>query len=101
MDAPHRRSARIAALAAIFAFGTLAAVAMSVAPQARAAAAPPALKAGISDQKHEAFADARLRGLGLGYARRSVAWDVLRSPGERRISTTGSTARARWVRGCC
>jgi len=78
MDAPHRRSARIAALAAIFAFGTLAAVAMSVAPQARAAAAPPALKAGISDQKHEAFADARLRGLGLGYARRSVAWDALR-----------------------
>jgi len=37
------------------------------------------VKIGIADQKAEIFADARLRGLGLRYVRRSVAWDALRS----------------------
>jgi len=83
MDAPQR-SARIAVLAAIFAIGVLAAVPMFLAPQSRAAAARPELKAGISDQKHEAFGDTRLRALGLGYARRSVPWDALRSRYQRR-----------------
>ena len=40
------------------------------------------VKVGIADQKASVFEDERLRGLGLSYARRSVAWDVLRSPGE-------------------
>jgi len=40
------------------------------------------LKVGIADQKASVFDDERLRGLGLGYARRSVAWDALRSPGQ-------------------
>lgn len=83
MDAPQR-SARIAVLAAIFAIGVSAAVPMFLAPQSRAAAAPPQLKAGISDQKHQAFGDTRLLGLGLGYARRSVAWDALRYRYQRR-----------------
>ena len=34
---------------------------------------------GIADQKAEAFADERLGALGLGYTRRSVAWDALGS----------------------
>ena len=40
------------------------------------------VKVGIADQKASVFDDQRLRGLGLGYARRSVAWDALRSPGQ-------------------
>ena len=39
------------------------------------------VKVGIADQKASVFEDQRLRGLNLGYARRSVAWDVLRFPG--------------------
>jgi len=81
MDA-LRRSGRSTALLTILAIGALAAIA-SLAPPARAAA-PPELKAGISDQKHEAFSDTRLRALGLGYARRSVAWDALRYRYQRR-----------------
>lgn len=38
------------------------------------------VKVGIADQKAVVFADARLGALGLGYARRSVAWDTLKSP---------------------
>jgi len=71
------RSVRLAVLA-VFLIGAATAVAATVSPVARAAAAPPALKAGISDQKQSAFQDPRLRALGLGYARRSVAWDALR-----------------------
>ncbi len=40
-------------------------------------------KIGIADQKPEVFDDARLRDLGLGHARVSVAWDGLRFAGER------------------
>jgi len=72
------RSTRCTALVAILAIAAVAAIGSSLAPQAHAAAAPPQLKAGISDQKHEVFADGRLLGLRLGYARRSVAWDALR-----------------------
>lgn len=41
---------------------------------------PLKVKVGIADQKATIFADPRLRALGLDYARRSVAWDTLRSP---------------------
>jgi hypothetical protein len=40
-------------------------------------------KIGIADQKASVFADERLRDLGLGYARRSVAWDALRFADQR------------------
>ena len=83
MDA-LRRSTHSTALLTILAIGAAAAIVSSVAPPARAAATPPPLKAGISDQKHQVFADQRLRGLGLGYARRSVAWDALRYRYQRR-----------------
>jgi hypothetical protein len=36
------------------------------------------VKVGIADQKAQVFDDERLLGLGLRYARRSVAWDALR-----------------------
>jgi len=50
------------------------------------------VKIGIADQKEEVFDDQRLRDLGIGYARRSVAWDVLRFSDERdRLDA--------WVRG--
>ena len=78
------RSTRCTALVAILAIAAVAAIGSSLAPEARAAVAPPPLKAGISDQKHQVFADQRLRGLGLGYARRSVAWDALRYGYQRR-----------------
>jgi hypothetical protein len=38
------------------------------------------VKIGIADQRSTAFDDSRLQGLGLHYARRSVAWDALRFP---------------------
>jgi hypothetical protein len=47
---------------------------------------------GIADQKAEVFDDERLRDLGLGYARRSVAWDALRYRDVR-------NALDAWVRG--
>lgn len=58
-------------------------------PAAPAAPVPAALAApdvgiGIADQKAAVFEDARLRGLGLGYARRSVHWDALRFADQRR-----------------
>jgi hypothetical protein len=37
-----------------------------------------AAKIGIADQKAEVFDDERMRDLGFGYVRRSVAWDSLR-----------------------
>ena len=37
-----------------------------------------ATKIGIADQKAEVFDDERMRDVGFGYARRSVAWDALR-----------------------
>jgi hypothetical protein len=40
-------------------------------------------KIGIADQKPGVFADQRLRDLRLRYARRSVAWDALRSADQR------------------
>jgi hypothetical protein len=40
-------------------------------------------KIGIADQKAEVFDDERLRGLGFGYSRRSVAWDALRHSEQR------------------
>lgn len=40
-------------------------------------------KIGIADQKHQIFDDERLRDLGIGYARRSVAWDALRHRDQR------------------
>jgi hypothetical protein len=42
-----------------------------------------ATKIGIADQKASVFADQRLRDLKLRYARRSVAWDALRSADQR------------------
>jgi hypothetical protein len=50
------------------------------------------VKIGIADQKASIFDDERLRGLGLGYARRSVAWDALRDPGT-------AAELDRWVAG--
>lgn len=44
---------------------------------------PLKVKVGIADQKPTAFDDQRLHGLGLGYARRSVAWDALRFSDQR------------------
>jgi polysaccharide biosynthesis protein PslG len=41
-------------------------------------------KIGIADQKAEIFDEDRLRDLGFGHARRSVAWDVLRYADQRR-----------------
>jgi hypothetical protein len=41
-------------------------------------------KIGIADQKAAIFDDERLRDLGFGYARRSVAWDALRYADQRR-----------------
>jgi hypothetical protein len=49
----------------------------------RPVSGPLKVKIGIADQKAAAFDDARLRGLELGYARRSVAWDALRFPDQR------------------
>jgi len=40
-------------------------------------------KIGIADQKAEVFDDERLRDMGFGYSRRSVAWDVLRHARQR------------------
>lgn len=40
-------------------------------------------KIGIGDQKAEVFDDERLRDLGFGYVRRSVAWDALRHADQR------------------
>ena len=42
-----------------------------------------ATKIGIADQKAAIFDDERLRDLGFGYARRSVAWDALRFRDQR------------------
>ena len=42
-----------------------------------------ATKIGIADQKAEVFDDERMRDLGFGYARRSVAWDALRHADQR------------------
>jgi len=77
MDA-LRRSANLALAAAILASAAAVVLAANRAPDARASPPPATLKAGISDQKPAAFEDALLRGLGLGFARRSVAWDALR-----------------------
>ena len=44
---------------------------------------PLKVKVGIADQKAAAFDDRRLHGLGLRYARRSVAWDALRFSDQR------------------
>ncbi len=40
-------------------------------------------KIGIADQKPQVFDDERLRDLGFGYSRRSVAWDALRHADQR------------------
>jgi hypothetical protein len=66
MDAA-RRSALPLILAALLSFA--AAPAGAVTKQ----------QVGIADQKQQAVSDSRLRGLGLGLARRSVAWDAMRS----------------------
>lgn len=39
---------------------------------------PTAARIGIADQKPEVFDDTRLTALGVGHARRSVAWDAMR-----------------------
>jgi len=50
------------------------------------------VKIGIADQKEEVFDDQRLQDLGIGYARRSVAWNALRYGEERNRLDA-------WVRG--
>lgn len=50
----------------------------SLASDPRATRSLTNVKIGLADQKPEAFTDARLRSLGLGHARRSVAWDAMR-----------------------
>lgn len=73
---------RALALAAVLivAGGTCVAASGPVGAQA---AGPTALKIGIADEK-QVFSDTRLRALGLGYARRSVAWDALGSKRQAR-----------------
>ncbi|HEV7883931.1 MAG TPA: hypothetical protein VGO81_10195, partial [Solirubrobacteraceae bacterium] len=44
---------------------------------------PLKVKVGIADQKAATFDDQRLHGLGIRYARRSVAWDALRFSDQR------------------
>jgi len=72
------RIARTVACAAVLA-GLLAVAPGASGAGLRAVTGPLSVKVGIADQKASAFDDARLRGLGLRYARRSVAWDSLRS----------------------
>jgi hypothetical protein len=67
----------------------VAACAVAAGGSARAAELRPVtgalkVKIGIADQKAAAFDDTRLQGLGLRYARRSVAWDALRFPDQVR-----------------
>lgn len=73
MDAARRRAV-VAIMAIVVTFG---AASIAASPPAGAAGLTKA-EIGIADQKHSAFEDPRLRALGLGYARRSVAWDAMR-----------------------
>jgi hypothetical protein len=81
MDARTHRIALSAALAVL-----VSCLVVAVPPAGAATVSPVTgklkVKVGIADQKAVGFADPRLRGLGLGYARRSVAWDALKSAGE-------------------
>jgi polysaccharide biosynthesis protein PslG len=84
MDA--RRSAR--AVACLLALLWLALVVPALAASTAATKLTPvtgklATKIGIADQKAAIFDDERLRDLGVGYVRRSVAWDVLRYASQR------------------
>jgi hypothetical protein len=82
MDARSHRLASSAALIAVL----LSCLAVMASTAGAATVTPVTgklkVKVGIADQKPDGFADARLRGLGLRYARLSVAWDALKSVGE-------------------
>ena len=82
MDERSQRTAWTAAVVAVL----VSCLAVAVPPAGGATVIPVKgklkVKVGIADQKPSGFADARLRGLGLRYARLSVAWDTLKTPGE-------------------
>lgn len=82
MGAPSTRTSVAAAAAALLC--VLLAAAAAGAPEPRRAGARRELEIGIADQKASVFGDARLRRLDLRYARRSVHWDALRFPAQRR-----------------
>lgn len=92
MDATRRpiRTAACALALLVLALGTP--VAAGAAIKLKRVTGKLDVKVGIADQKAEVFDDERLRDLGLGYARRSVAWDALRHRDQR-------TALDDWVRG--
>jgi hypothetical protein len=86
MDAA-RRSARRAAAAVALGCLLLACAVVGAADGAgalRPVSGPHEVEIGIADQKPSVFDDARLRDLGLRYARRSVHWDALSFREQRR-----------------
>jgi hypothetical protein len=80
----RRRSARVLASAvALLCLTLLVRAATGAAYRLTPVAGKLKTKIGIADQKFEVFDDERLRDLGIGYARRSVAWDALRFRDQR------------------
>ena len=92
MDARRRSVRALAAVVALLCLTLIAPAAAGAASKLRPVTGKLNVKVGIGDQKAEAFDDDRLRDLGVGYARRSVAWDALRNADQR-------AALDAWVHG--
>lgn len=82
MDAPPPRLARRAPIAVLVACLLLVALPAAHGASLRPVAGKLQVKVGIADQKASVFSDPRLSALGLAYARRSIAWDALKSPAQ-------------------
>jgi hypothetical protein len=92
MDARRRSARAVACVGALACLVLAVPAAAGAAVKLRPVTGKLATKIGIADQKAEVFDDQRMRDLGFGYARRSVAWDGLRFADER-------AALDDWVRG--
>jgi hypothetical protein len=92
MDARRRSVRALAAVLALLCLTLIAPAAAGAASKLRPVTGKLNVKVGIGDQKAEVFDDERLRDLGVGYVRRSVAWDALRNADQR-------AALDAWVHG--
>jgi hypothetical protein len=92
MDACSRSARALAAALTFVCLAVIAPAGAAAAIKLRPVTGKLAVKIGIADQKEQVFDDQRLRDLGIGYARRSVAWDALRYGDERNRLDA-------WVRG--
>lgn len=83
MDARRRHVRAVAGALAPLLLALAAPTAAGAATKLRPVSGTLQTKIGIADQKASIFDDERLRDLGFGYARRSVAWDALRFRDQR------------------